>query len=196
MVAGFLRSVLFSWRLRDAAADCFIREGLRAVFRHLQPNIRIYGGIWSCGHCRMDGGYGIVTGSVRLPEMPLWARVGFKQACYGPFWYAFPWKGFYGCMRLIRRHTGIACFLVMFGSSQTGCFSFPLPRPVLFPLRLSLFFGELFTAFPVFSRLYIFAWIFSVFFMLCIVRRLFCAECAKKKRNFLKFQEIWLIMIT
>ena len=110
MVAGFLRSVLFSWRLRDAAADCFIREGLRAVFRHLQPNIRIYGGIWSCGHCRMDGGYGIVTGSVRLPEMPLWARVGFKQACYSVFWYSSPWKGFCGCMRLIRCYKGMWCF--------------------------------------------------------------------------------------
>lgn len=104
-----------------------------------------------------------------------------------------------GVLRLYEAYTtscGHCLFLVMFGSSQAGCFSFPLPRPVLFPLRLSLFFGELFTAFPVFSRLYIFTWIFSVFFMLCIFRCLFCAECAKKKRNFLKFQEIWLIMIT
>ena len=136
MVTGFLRSVLFSWRLRDAAADCFVREGLRAVFRHLQPDIRIYGGIWFYGHCRMDGCYGIVTGSVRLPEMPLWARVGFKRACYGPLWYSSPWKGFYGCMRLIRRYTGMWCFLRK--RWGTGLSGMPLWRSAGF---LSAFFS-------------------------------------------------------
>ena len=47
-----------------------------------------------------------VTNGIQLSEIPLWARVGFKQACYGAFWYSSPWKGFYGCMRLIRRYKG------------------------------------------------------------------------------------------
>ena len=35
-----------------------MREGLRAVQGGLQPDIRIYGGIWFYGHCRMNGCYG------------------------------------------------------------------------------------------------------------------------------------------
>ena len=132
MVTGFLRSVLFSWRLRDIAADCFVREGLRAVFRHLQPDIRIYGGIWPYGHCRMDGCYGTVTGSVWLQEMPPVSTCGLQTGLLRP---VLAFVSMKGVLRLYEAYTALQGHVVFLRKGWgTGLSGMPLWRPVGFIL--------------------------------------------------------------
>lgn len=104
-----------------------------------------------------------------------------------------------GVLRLYEAYTTSYGHCLFFGYVRVvadGMFFIPAAATRFVSAASFFVFRGAVYSFPGFFEAIHFRMDFFCFSMLCIFRRLFCAECAKKKRNFLKFQEIWLIMIT